>query len=216
MIRAVTVAVILIIGMSSSRANFLQSLFNTDFYQQVSSNFGANGVARVQEWQQLIQEVQGASDYIRLNRVNTFFNQNVTYANDIDHWKQKDYWATPVETLATGSGDCEDYAIAKYVSLRAAGIPDEKLRMMYVRALSVNEPHMVLIYLQSENAIPLVLDNMVSKVLPASRRADLKPIYGFNAEGLWMAKAKGLGRKVEGRTGGTTWLNVLDRIEKGM
>ena len=133
-----------------------------------------------------------------------------------DHWGQTDYWATPLETLGTAAGDCEDFAIAKYVSLRAMGVPDSKLRIMYVRAMSVNEPHMVLIYMESENAVPLVLDNLIKKVQPATRRPDLKPIYGFNAEGLWLAKAQGLGRKVEGKTGGSNWQELLNRIEKGM
>lgn len=96
------------------------------------------------------------------------------------------------------------------------GVPDAKLRIMYVRALSVNEPHMVLIYMETDQSVPLVLDNIVKKVLPATRRPDLKPVYGFNAEGLWLAKAHGLGRKVEGKTGGSNWQELLNRIEKGM
>ncbi|MFC4656793.1 transglutaminase-like cysteine peptidase [Rheinheimera marina] len=197
-------------------ASYLSAVFEPELLNMIRDKYGDNALKRVNQWQVLLEQGRNEADWIRINKVNQFFNERIEYKSDQAHWGKLDYWATPIETLGTAAGDCEDYAIAKYVSLRAMGVPDSKLRIMYVRALSVNEPHMVLLYLENENSIPLVLDNLIKRVQPATRRPDLKPIYGFNAEGLWLAKAQGLGRKVEGKTGGSNWQDLLSRIEKGM
>lgn len=199
-----------------SNASYVLPVFKPEMLQTIRSQYGDAALARVELWRDLLEEGKSESDWVRVNKVNKFFNDQMRYESDQKHWGQTDYWATPLESLGTAAGDCEDFAIAKYVSLRAMGIPDSKLRIMYVRAMSVNEPHMVLIYMETEDSVPLVLDNLIKKVQPASRRPDLKPIYGFNAEGLWLAKAQGLGRKVEGKTGGSNWQDLLNRIEKGM
>jgi predicted transglutaminase-like cysteine proteinase len=195
---------------------YLHAVFDPKMLDTVRHKYGDAALNRIKQWRDLLQQGQSESDWVRLNKVNKFFNDQIRYQSDAEHWGQADYWATPVETLGTQAGDCEDFAIAKYVSLRAMGVPDSRLRIMYVRALSVNEPHMVLIYMENEDAVPLVLDNLIKEVQPATRRPDLKPVYGFNAEGLWLAKAQGLGRKVEGKTGGSNWQDLLNRIEKGM
>jgi predicted transglutaminase-like cysteine proteinase len=212
-------AVVALLSFSVSvagNASYLLTLFEPKMLEGIRSTYGEEALFRIRLWRDLLEKGQLESDWVRVNRVNAFFNNQIRFKSDQDQWGKPDYWATPLETLSTSAGDCEDFAIAKYVSLRAMGVPDSRLRIMYVRALSVNEPHMVLIYIEHENAVPLVLDNMVKQVLPATRRPDLKPIYGFNAEGLWLAKAQGLGRKVEGKTGGSNWQELLNRIEKGM
>lgn len=200
----------------SGNASYPFALFEPQMLVTIRSTYGDAALSRIEQWRDLLQQGQSESAWIRLNKVNRFFNDQISFKSDLAHWGKSDYWATPLETLATSSGDCEDFAIAKYVSLRAMGVPDTKLRIMYVRALTVNEPHMVLIYIENENSVPLILDNIMKQILPATRRPDLKPIYGFNAEGLWLAKANGLGRKVEGKTGGSNWQDLLNRIEKGI
>lgn len=84
-------------------------------------------------------------------------------------------------------GDCEDFAIAKYFSLIAMGMAPAKMRMVYVRAQNggVVQAHMVLAYYPEPNAEPLILDNLITDMRPASRRPDLAPVFSFNAEGLW-------------------------------
>lgn len=217
MLRRYAVVVLLSFSVSTfGNADYLAAVFEPKMLESIAGKYGSPALSRVRQWRDLLQEGQSESDWVRVNKVNKFFNDQITFQSDLAHWGQTDYWATPLETLGTAAGDCEDFAIAKYVSLRAMGVPDSKLRIMYVRAMSVNEPHMVLIYMESENSVPLVLDNLIKKVQPATRRPDLKPIYGFNAEGLWLAKAQGLGRKVEGKTGGSNWQDLLNRIEKGM
>jgi predicted transglutaminase-like cysteine proteinase len=87
-----------------------------------------------------------ASDISRdLEDFNWYWNR-VRYYTDARHWGTPDYWATPVESLASEGADCEDYAIGKYFSLKALGIPVQNLRITYVRALRWNEAHMVLAY----------------------------------------------------------------------
>ncbi|RZJ05106.1 MAG: hypothetical protein EOP39_20280 [Rubrivivax sp.] len=123
----------------------------------------------------------------RLGEINDFFNRRLTFRDDSATWSLPDYWATPLESLEKRAGDCEDYAIAKYFSLAAAGVPTVKLRMVYVRARQQGQSlaHMVLAYYAQPGAEPLILDNLRPEVLPASQRADLTPVFSFNTEGLW-------------------------------
>jgi len=123
----------------------------------------------------------------RLATVNDFFNQRVAFRDDIEVWGQIDYWATPLEMLDKGAGDCEDYAIGKYMSLLAAGVPQSRLRMVYVRAQFQGRPqaHMVLAYYPQPEAEPLILDNINPEIRAASLRPDLTPVFSFNGEGLW-------------------------------
>lgn len=200
---------------SSPVSSFLEEHFTPEFYQRISSVYGDDAEKRARAWQQLLVESSDNNDWNKINKINRFINQNVSYETDLPLWGKKDYWASPVETIGRGQGDCEDYAIAKFFSLLAVGIPESKLRLMYVRQLDVNQPHMVLIYFENKKAMPLVLDNFNQRILPANKRRDLKPIYSFNGEGLWMSKAKGLGRKVKNSRGVSAWTKLLQRIEQG-
>lgn len=125
-----------------------------------------------------------------LKKVNDFFNREVPYVSDQKHWNKSDYWATPVEALISKGGDCEDYAIAKYYTLVKLGVPAEKLRITYVMALDYDVAHMVLAYYPKPDAIPVVLDNLKKRIIRADKRRDLKPVYSFNAEGLWLETMK--------------------------
>ena len=115
--------------------------------------------------------------------------------------------------LGTNGGDCEDYVIAKYFSLISLGIPDSKLRMMFVTALQQQQAHMVLAYYPEPNAIPLILDNINPRILPANKRPDLRPVYSFNGEGLYKAKAQGRGTKL-GSSRHKMWDDLTSRIER--
>jgi predicted transglutaminase-like cysteine proteinase len=152
-----------------------------------AQKLGPAALARTQALLQEIAEVSGQDDEARLKAINTFFNRHVLYRDDRETWGVVDYWASPLETLAKGQGDCEDYAIGKYFSLLAAGMPSMKMRLVYVRAQVGGsiQAHMVLAYYPEPNAEPLILDNLVTEIRPASRRPDLVPVFSFNAEGLW-------------------------------
>ena len=86
------------------------------------------------------------------------------FINDQALWEKKDYWATPIETLSIGGGDCEDYAIAKYFTLKQLGVDESKLRLTYVKAIELNQAHMVLTYFENKRAVPLVLDNLINNI----------------------------------------------------
>jgi predicted transglutaminase-like cysteine proteinase len=130
----------------------------------------------------------------QLQAVNEFFNRRIAFKDDLEVWGQIDYWASPLESLDKGAGDCEDYAIAKYFGLLALGVPQHKLRLVYVRAQLGGEggptqAHMVLAYYAAPASDPLILDNLVGTLRPASRRPDLQPVFSFNGEGLWEGMA---------------------------
>lgn len=181
--------------------------------QQVKAEYGDQAIARITRWQEMMVANLTLTDLEKLEAVNNFANNEVRYASDLEHWGVLDYWATPIETLQTGAGDCEDYAILKYFSLRAMGVAESKMRLMYVRALEFDEPHMVLIYIAKPGEYPLVLDNIKPEIVTANLRPDLRPVYSFNTEGLWMARAQGIGNKVEHSAGVSQWQQLIHRIE---
>ncbi|MDM8350406.1 transglutaminase-like cysteine peptidase [Pseudomonas sp. sp1636] len=169
------------------------------------------GRGRIDDWQRLLQEQADVSEMEQLQAVNRFFNLRLRFRDDIQIWKVKDYWATPVEALFQGAADCEDYALAKYFSLRQLGVPSEKLRITYVKAVRLNQAHMVLTYYQHPLAMPLVLDNLIDAIEPANRRADLVPVYAFNAEGLWLP-GKGGGKQVGDSKRLSRWQDLLKKM----
>lgn len=161
----------------------------------IGHKYGKPARRRVDSWAKSLNDLsrRRLPDKRLIAFANDYFNR-VEWKWDIDHWGQEDYWATPVETLATNAGDCEDFSIGKYFSLISTGVDTSKLRITYVKALEYNLAHMVLAYYPAPNAEPLILDNINKTILPASKRKDLLPVYGFNGEGIWLTKsAKKLG-----------------------
>jgi predicted transglutaminase-like cysteine proteinase len=157
----------------------------------ITQRWGQGVVGRFTAWQTLLQELRTGPDAQRLKRINDFFNRQIVFGEDMAIWNQPDYWATPLETLGRGAGDCEDFVIAKYFSLKEVGVAPEKLRLIYVRAkigstdAVASQAHMVLAYYAQPEAEPLVLDNLVGEIRPASRRPDLVPVFSFNSEGVF-------------------------------
>ena len=144
---------------------------------------------RVTSWNSLITQGSSLSELDKLQSVNRFINHAVSYGSDQDIWGEHEYWASPLETLNQGRGDCEDFAIAKFFSLTQMGIPNERLRLTYVKALGQNQAHMVLAYYPPGQADPLILDSLLTSIKPASQRRDLIPVYAFNHDGIYLAKA---------------------------
>jgi len=179
-----------------------------------SQRYGDSGAAAVMAWRDLLTQAASQPDAAKLRRVNDFFNRRTRFGEDSDIWGRQDYWATPLEVLGRGQGDCEDFAIAKYVTLKLLGIPSEKLRLTYVKARiggpqsTLVQAHMVLSYYPAPNDEPLVLDSLISDIRPASRRPDLTTIFGFNAEGLWVGGATSASRRF------SKWQSVLARMRE--
>lgn len=170
------------------------------------------------DWRQTLAEAREMPAPLdKLRRVNEFFNRRIQFADDQEVWGQTDYWATPMETLAKGKGDCEDFTIAKYFTLLNAGIPNEQLRLVYVRARiggpasSLVQAHMVLAYYPAPDAEPLVLDNLITDIRPASRRPDLAPVFSFNDQGIWQGAAGGDPKSAGGIGRLSRWQDLLQR-----
>ncbi|MEP3351152.1 MAG: transglutaminase-like cysteine peptidase [Marinomonas sp.] len=179
--------------------------------KQAGRVYGPNAEKRVLAWRRLIEESRSLSVVEKLTKVNNFFNQ-MEFVDDDVLWAKEDYWATPIEFLGMQAGDCEDFTIAKYFTLRELGVPDEQLRLVYVKALTLNQHHMVLAYYHKPTSIPVLLDNIDKELKPASRRNDLLPIYSFNAENLWLSKEKGRGVLVGGSSRLSLWTDLNDRL----
>jgi predicted transglutaminase-like cysteine proteinase len=184
--------------------------------QSMQRLYGQRGLAVLEEWFALLEHLDGADLQTRLSEVNAFFNRRVRWVDDIHNWGQEDFWATPLETMGRGQGDCEDYSIAKYVSLKQLGVPGDQLRMIYVRARigrsQITQAHMVLGYYETPAAEPLILDNLVPSILPASQRTDLDPLFSFNSQGLWAggsteSRADPLARL-------SRWRHVIERMRE--
>jgi predicted transglutaminase-like cysteine proteinase len=206
--------VIFLVCSSFLRADSFTNIFPPGLFDRVEREYNQDARQRVEQWRDLVVDYQSDNEKEKLKQVNRFFNL-VRFVDDIRVWEKEDYWATPVEFLGRNAGDCEDFAIAKYFTLRALGMPPEKLRLMYVRALRLKQSHMVLAYFEQPESMPLILDNINKKILPANYRRDLQPIYSFNAEGLWAAKAQGRGRKLKNKGGHSSWEILMNRIERG-
>ena len=164
--------------------------------QNMQNRYGAAGAKALSAWLAMLERQKGKALEQQLPAVNEFWNRAVVQTEDSVLWAQPDYWATPLETLGKGAGDCEDYVIGKYFSLLRLGVPGDKLRLIYVRARmggagsTQSIAHMVLGYYEVPTAVPLVLDSMADFLLPASQRKDLTPVFSFNAQGVYVAGAQ--------------------------
>ena len=197
---------------------FALSFAATDFDRMQSlaqQQFGPKALETVVAWRKLIEESTSLPDNDKLSKVNTFFNRRILYKSDMEVYGQEDYWATPLEFMGHGAGDCEDFVIAKYMTLRILGIPNERLRLIYVRYQSGGAPpiaHMVLGYYAQPSDEPVILDNMVTSIRTGSMRPDLAPVYSFNSEGLWVGGATT--SSADPTTRLSRWRDVLDRLHR--
>jgi predicted transglutaminase-like cysteine proteinase len=204
--------ILIVASLCLSLPLFAQFSISEAVLDRIEQKYNKFARKRVVSWQELMVTSKDLSEKEKLNKVNSFFNANVLFMNDIDLWKKEDYWATPMEMLSIGAGDCEDYSIAKYFTLKQLGVPEEKLRITYVKAVNIGQAHMVLTYFENKRAVPLVLDNLIVDIKPASQRNDLVPVYSFNGGGLWLAKARGSGKRV----GEASRLALWQDLEKRM
>lgn len=141
-------------------------------------------------WDGFKEKAQCKSPMELLRYVNSFWN-TWPYKEDIVNWGVEDYWAIPAEFLKK-SGDCEDYAIVKYFTLKELGIPRENMRIVVVRDTVRNMAHAVLAVYMDGDAY--ILDNLSNAVLSHSRIRQYSPQYSVNEVGRW-AHLKG--RKVK-------------------
>lgn len=180
------------------------------------ARFGSAQLRTLRRLDDMIGAATRQEEVQRLQRVNDFFNAAIRFESDQSIWGEEDYWATPLETIGMGRGDCEDIAIAKYFALKAAGVAVAKMRLVYVRATiddrgrAVQQAHMVLAYYATPDAEPLILDNLVRRIRPANERRDLQPVFSFNSEAVWSGvSANAMGNSGNGQL--TRWQDLQQR-----
>lgn len=170
---------------------------------------------RLMSWKELLESPtnRGLGDAEKLRLVNDFMHETPFYCDPV-LWCAEDFWAKPVEFLANDGGDCEDFSIAKYFTLKGLGVAAEKLRIVYAvyRRGTFTGAHMVLAYYPTPDGEPLILDNINQSLQPASNRPDLTPIFGFTTQGLWGAKEQ-KGRVNTGDQQYRAWKDHWKRVQ---
>jgi predicted transglutaminase-like cysteine proteinase len=171
--------------------------------------FGPGAATRLAGWKDFVRaaDVKSARQDELLRPVNGYFNRIPAFT-DQAHWGAEDYWATPAETMASNGGDCEDYAIAKYFTLKELGVPISRLRLVYVR--TPRAAHMVLAYYPDAQSDPLILDNLHGSIESATARTDLTPVYSFNDEDLQL----GPNMPRVSATSNRKWADVMQKLER--
>ncbi len=145
----------------------------------------ANGADVMATWKAKLEPMRGLPLDQMVLKVNDMANK-VKYIGDNKNWGKSDYWATPVEFFTRG-GDCEDFAIAKYTSLRALGVPDERMRIAIVKDTEKNLPHAILIVYGDDSTY--VLDNQIKTVRTTGSIGHYKPIFSINRSAWWLHTA---------------------------
>jgi predicted transglutaminase-like cysteine proteinase len=169
---------------------------------------------RIKSWQALIQDNQNLSDTDKLKKVNAFFNQ-WQYASDEQIWGKPDYWATPLEFVEKGEGDCEDFAIAKFDALQQMRVSEDKILICYTKIKlphhTAYQPHVLVAYFAKNERSPLILDNFNKEILTAKERSDLKALYCFNHLGFWQVSTEGKKRYIGRSTDIKKWQEMEKR-----
>jgi predicted transglutaminase-like cysteine proteinase len=143
------------------------------------------GPCRKKQWQAVIEGLRGKDLMTQLRELNTEMNDK-RYITDPVNWNLPDYWATPFQFLRK-NGDCEDYAISKYMALRDLGVAAEDMRIVVLNDLNLRIAHAVLaVYV---NGKPYILDNQISKVVPATSIRHYQPVYSINEDGWWLHRS---------------------------
>jgi predicted transglutaminase-like cysteine proteinase len=136
----------------------------------------------LQEWRQLLLDIAAKDPIAQLEAVNTFMNR-APYVTDPVNYGVPDYWATPLQFM-NKDGDCEDYAIAKFVSLRQLGFRNGQMRVVVLDDLNLGVAHAILVVYLDGRAF--VLDNQIAQVVPAEIIRHYRPVYSINEDAWWL------------------------------
>lgn len=137
------------------------------------------------QWEILLKGLVGADRREQVEAVNRFFNA-IPYITDEDNYAVTDYWQTPYELMERG-GDCEDYVIAKYISLKRLGVPEHALRILVVKDEKLGGTVHALLEVKV-NQETYILDNQTQDVLPVARIYHYQPVYAINETKWWSYK----------------------------
>lgn len=141
----------------------------------------ASKACQMRDWMNFLESLRGKTDNEILRAVNAKMNK-INYVLDIVNWGIEDYWATPLEFFIK-TGDCEDYAIAKYLSLRLLGFSNERLRLVILQDMNLGIPHAILV--AENNGKSYALDNFFAQPVPTTKIHHYQPIYSINEDAWW-------------------------------
>ncbi len=137
--------------------------------------------AGARTWESFVAGLRGGDRAAQLRAVNAAVNA-FPYVTDAANWGMADFWETPIEFLQR-AGDCEDFAVTKYMALRALGVAVEDMRVAVVDDRQRGVTHAVLLVAAADGYD--VLDNLTDDVLPAAAVPFYRPIYAINEQGWW-------------------------------
>ncbi len=147
---------------------------------------GQRGDCPYTEWLGVIERLKHSDRLAQLREINRFANR-WRYVTDQVNWGVEDYWETPGEFFDR-SGDCEDYAIVKFMSLRALGFGNDELLLVAVQDKNLDVGHAVT--LASVSGQTFVLDNQVEQVVPATRVRHYRPVFSANEVSWWLYRPR--------------------------
>ncbi|HEY7687657.1 MAG TPA: transglutaminase-like cysteine peptidase [Dongiaceae bacterium] len=153
-------------------------------FQAEMKNCGGSA-CKTDEWLGFLDKIRNLPPEEQIRAVNREMNDK-PYVTDPVNWHMADYWATPLQFLRK-DGDCEDYAISKYMALKALGFPTDELRIVVLQDTNLNIPHAILVVYFGGRA--LVLDNQVSGIVPAESIHHYQPYYSINEDGWWLHRS---------------------------
>ncbi|MDX2094691.1 MAG: transglutaminase-like cysteine peptidase [Alphaproteobacteria bacterium] len=154
-------------------------------YEQQRAQFRDDCVGKGclnRQWEALLRRLHGKPLHVKIEEVNRFFNA-IRYMSDADNYGTEDVWQTPYEMMARG-GDCEDYAIAKYISLKRLGVPENSMRILVVRDTNLDGTIHAMLEVKVGGAAQ-ILDNQAKKVLPITHVFHYEPIFAINENEWW-------------------------------
>lgn len=136
----------------------------------------------LEDWQSLLDGLRAAPRLTQIEQINLELNRRA-YVLDPINWGVADYWASPAQFFRK-NGDCEDYSIAKYMSLRDLGLRSTDMRVVVLNDLNLKIPHAVLAVRHGEDE--LILDNQVKRVVSHRVIRHYRPIFSINEEAWWL------------------------------
>ncbi|MCU7835768.1 MAG: transglutaminase-like cysteine peptidase [gamma proteobacterium symbiont of Taylorina sp.] len=182
-------------------------------FEQLEKDYGHAGMERMKKVYNIIQDNQDKTLDEKLKLANDTLNK-LPWIADKKKWNQDDYWATPLETITTFGGDCEDMALGKLAMLRLMGVPKKNLYLGYVKLKKTGEIHMVLVWANEQRTDTRVLDNIVKVIKTGKQRTDLIGVYLTDLDGnMIVLNDDGKKRSIKGTVDGKKF-KKLEEIKK--
>jgi predicted transglutaminase-like cysteine proteinase len=145
----------------------------------------------------IVDNARGKEGRARLGEINRAVNLAIRPMSDLAQYGEIDVWSSPLDTFATGAGDCEDYAIAKFVALRQAGVPADDLRLVIMRDTLRGEDHAVAAARLDGHW--LTLDNRRMAMVEDADVRNYRPLFVIDQDGVMQYDSAPLLANLRGR-----------------